>query len=195
MPLANQVQNPVSLLPQDNNGVLVQLPQVASSGAASVDGVVYLGIGTRSNNVPASGTSTYGTNSRGNFTTTFDGKAYTTSFIDSGSNGIFFPTPSSGVLAKCTATTSWFCVSPGSTSPQQFTAITAGASGSVSNTVPFEIADEATLASSGNYVFSNLGGCNTATFDWGLPFFFGRNVFVGIDGKSSTLGTGPYWAY
>ncbi len=51
--LANQVQNPVALLPVDNNGVIVQLPSVPSSGAPSVNGYLVLGIGTRSNNVPS----------------------------------------------------------------------------------------------------------------------------------------------
>ena len=33
-------------------------------------------------------------------------------------------------------------------------------------------------------------------FDWGLPFFFGRNVFVAIQGQSTRPGgTAPYWAY
>ena len=30
---------------------------------------------------------------------------------------------------------------------------------------------------------------------WGLPFFFGRNVFVAIEGQSTPAGVGPYWAY
>jgi hypothetical protein len=33
-------------------------------------------------------------------------------------------------------------------------------------------------------------------FDWGIPFFLGRNVYIGIDGRLSPgLATGPFWAY
>ncbi|TRZ52528.1 DUF3443 family protein [bacterium] len=31
--------------------------------------------------------------------------------------------------------------------------------------------------------------------DWGSTIFLGRNVYVGINGASSSLGTGPYWVY
>ncbi len=47
VPLANQVQNPVALLPVDNNGVIVQRPSVPSSGSTSVNGYLVLGIGAR----------------------------------------------------------------------------------------------------------------------------------------------------
>ena len=52
VPLSNQVQNPVSLLPLDNNGFIVQFPRVPLGGLPSVNGKLILGIGTRSNNSP-----------------------------------------------------------------------------------------------------------------------------------------------
>ena len=46
--------------------------------------------------------------------------------------------------------------------------------------------------------FSGLGGptgSTPLTFDFGLPFFFGRNVFTAIEGRSTPGGAGPYVAY
>jgi hypothetical protein len=51
----------------------------------------------------------------------------------------------------------------------------------------------------GNAAFFDLGanlGSGTF-FDWGLPFFLGRRVFVGIAGKtiSGVTESTPLWAY
>ncbi|HEY6837619.1 MAG TPA: DUF3443 family protein, partial [Geobacteraceae bacterium] len=83
--IANQVQNPVASLPVDNNGVLVQLPTVAPGGAPSDNGQLVLGIGTQTNNTPNGVTTFPASPFTGEFTTVFNGTAFTNSFIDSGS--------------------------------------------------------------------------------------------------------------
>ena len=61
------------------------------------------------------------------------------------------------------------------------------------------VANAQTLFSSNggnNKAFDNLAGTNAPpSFDWGLPFFFGRRVFTAIDGQSTPAGKGPYFAY
>jgi hypothetical protein len=47
--------------------------------------------------------------------------------------------------------------------------------------------------------FSGLAGLNPTGFgfDWGLPFFYGDNVYSSIDGQSMPSGApaAPWWAY
>jgi len=195
--LTQQLQNPVWLFPQDNNGLLIVLPQIAASGAATVSGSMIFGIGTQANNT-LSGAQAQATDTSGNFTTTFNGVAYPSSFIDSGSNGFFFLDSATTGLPDCSSTQApgFYCPA----SPQNFTAINTGpnpngAAVPVSANVAFTIANAATLFNTPNNVFNNLGGTNPGAFDWGLPFFFGRSVFVAIEGQTSPAGVGPYWAY
>ncbi|MHB8908957.1 MAG: DUF3443 family protein [Syntrophales bacterium] len=192
VPLAGQVQNPAALLPRDNNGVLVQLPSVPLGGASSVNGKLILGIGTQSNNMPASVT-TYNANATtGEFTTLFGGSTYN-SFIDSGSNGLFFTPPAAVPIPACAApNATWFC--PPSTTG--FSATNTGASGAPSGPVAFQIGNLTSLTlNSFDRVFVEVGGTFPGNFDWGIPFFYGKNVFVGYGGRTSSLGSGPYWAY
>jgi hypothetical protein len=188
-PLTDQVKNPVSLLPVDNNGVIVRLPSVPLGGAASVNGILVLGIGTQSNNTPSGVTMYNADPSTGEFITVFNGNTYGNSFIDSGSNGLFFDARSlSSTLPTCG---DWFCPA----SMQSLYATNKDYAGSPAGDVSFQIGNATNLFSSSNHVFIELGGQDKTYFDWGVPFFLGRSVYVGIDGKTSSLGTGPYWAY
>ena len=187
--LSNQVTNPVAMLPVDNNGVLVQLPGVALGGVASLSGYLILGIGTQSDNSP-SGAVKYSASNSANFTTVFNGTTATDSFIDSGSNGLFF----AGGPTQCSGSSyapGFYC--PASTTG--YTVTTKGYTGSPSVSVAFNVGNASNLVQTGNSAFSELAGVSSSYFDLGLPFFYGRSVFVGIEGKTSSLGTGPYWAY
>ena len=194
---SQQVQNPVGLLPVDNNGVIVTLPSVPASGSPSVTGSLILGIGTASNNQP-SGVTVLPTDSSGHIVTRFDlnpssgVSTQKVGIFDSGSSVIFF-SDSSLSIPPCPGSLSFmYCPS----SPLTFSAVNTGLSGPPSS-VSFQIADPTPLLNSGNGAISNIGGpaFPTGVFDWGLPFFFGRTVYVGLSGKTSVLGTGPFWAY
>ncbi len=192
VPLASQVQNPASLLPLDNNGAVVQLPTVSPGGTSSVNGKLILGIGTQANNTPSSVTAYSASATTGNFTTQFNGRTYS-SFIDSGSNGLFFTPPFTSPIPACAPPNGvWFC--PPST--LSLSATNTADSGAPSGPVPFQIGNFTRIAvNSSLRVFAEIGGTFPGSFDWGLPFFFGRTVFVGYSGRASSLGTGPYWAY
>ena len=194
-PLSNQVQNPVSHLPVDNNGVIVQLPSVPLGGVTSINGTLTLGIGTQANNTPSGVTMYPADPLLGEFITLFNSNIYTNSIIDIGSNGLFFDAGSLSTLPACPPGSSgegWFCPS----FTQSLSATTEGYEGFPSGVVSFQIGNASNLFYSPNNVFIELGAPEPGTsFYWGLPFFLGRSVYVGIEGKTSSLGTGPYWAY
>jgi Protein of unknown function (DUF3443) len=200
-PLAKQVINPVALFPSDNNGVIIELPAVPVP-AATVSGSLVFGIGTQSNN-GLGGASVYTMDpSRFSFTVKYNTTPYQGSFIDSGSNGYFFLDSSTAGVPVCTSSSGaagFYC--PPST--KNFSATNEGLNGT-SGTVNFSIANAASLFSnSADAAFSQLGGPSTNSpsasnpdvFDWGLPFFYGRNVYTAIEGTSAPGGATPYWAY
>lgn len=193
VPLLNQVANPVARLPQDNNGLLIQLPEVPLGGAPSATGTLTLGIGTRANNTPGSPT-VLPTDASGNFRTVYHG-VNSESFVDTGSNGLFFPNAEPALPVCEEPNSAWYC--PPVTRALFATAVGATA-GSPTKNVAFEIGNLVELANTPNEVFREIGGPTDSFFlgfDWGLPFFLGRSVYIGIEGTPSTLGTGPYVAF
>jgi hypothetical protein len=191
--LSQQVPNPVTLFATDNNGTIISLPSVVAAGAATVTGSLIFGIDTESNN--ASGTvtlvpiSTNGANA-GYLTTLFNSQTWTESFVDSGSNAYYF-TDSSITACSEAGFTDFYC--PGTTlnlSAQM------QLSGNSTATVSFSISS-AEMLNADYTAFPDVGGtnANAQSFDWGLPFFFGRRVFTAIQGATTSAGTGPYIAF
>jgi hypothetical protein len=189
VPLANQVPNPVTTFATDNNGSIISLPSVAAGGAATVSGYLIFGIDTESNNA-SSGLQYIAPiavdgPALGYLTTTYGGASLTNSFIDSGSNGYFFNDSS---VAQCQESgfSGFYC-------PSGPVSLTAQIDGTPSASVSFTVSS-AEQISAADFAFPSLGGTNPASdsFDWGLPFFYGRNVANAIQGYSTSAGAGPY---
>jgi hypothetical protein len=188
--LTAQVQNPVSLFQTDNNGVIIELPSV-DGAATNLSGSLVFGIGTQSNNGLGSAT-VYTIDDYAEFSTTFNGSTYPGSFLDSGSNGLYFLDSSATGIPVCSDNTAFYCPS----GVQNLSATNVGENGAT-GTVKFSVANADTLFDDDGSAtaYSQLAGPNSGAFDWGLPFFYGRNVFTSIAGTSSPGGTAPYWAY
>jgi hypothetical protein len=169
---------------------------VPAGGSPSITGSLILGIGTESNNHP-SGVTVLPTDSSGLVVTQFHPSQGTSTqemgVFDTGSSALFFSDATLSI-PLCPGSSS-FLYCP--TSPLNFSAVNTDLSGAPTNLVNFQIANPSALLSSGNAAISTIAGpaFSTGLFDWGLPFFFGRTVYVGLGGKPSVLGTGPYWAY
>jgi hypothetical protein len=190
--LAQQVTNPVVLFSTDNNGVIIELP-AAGSPETTLSGSLIFGIGTQSNNA-LNGATVYRVDDSGNFITTYQKTAYNQSFIDSGSNGLYFLDSSTTGIPVCSDANFFYCPS----ATQNLSATNEGSTGSPSGTVSFSVANADNLFNNNPNanVFGQLAGPSSLSgFDWGLPFFYGRKVFTAVHGQSTPGGTGPYWAY
>jgi Protein of unknown function (DUF3443) len=210
--VANQVTNPVALFSTDNNGVIVELPSVSGS-AATVTGSLIFGLGTESNNQLSSSVNVY-TLACDDFNTIFQNQTFAInpssctgpgSFIDSGSNAFFFPNVTSPAIPTCPSSTpagdlsSFYCP----TSLMNLSAVNEDPNTLFQGPqVKFSVDNTENLFTSASTrsdaAFSTLGGVQPAGFgfDWGLPFFYGRNVYVAIDGVTvPTNAAAPWWAY
>ncbi len=197
VPTNLQVANPVTRFPTDKNGVIVVLPSVAAGGAANVGGSLIFGIDTQSNN--QSGTQTVLTlDGNAELLIMFNGQALANSFIDSGSNGIYFTDSS---LSKCVAPpndpssliVNFYCP------PNTLTLGLSmqGMNGVMANNLTFGVGNAQTMFNSNFDAFPQLAGTipTTGSFDYGLAFFYGKRVAVAVEGNTTSVGTGPYIAF
>jgi len=198
-----QLPNPVAAMSVDNNGAVISLPAVPNNGSPTLTGTLYFGIGTQTNNalnaatVLATSSSTSGSGT-GLLTVVYGAQSLPDSFIDSGSNAYYFTDTS---IAKCTGTNlAGFYCPP---SPQTLSPVIQGRNGR-SATVTFTLNNAKTLFASNNAAVPGIGGDPTAiasftavprSFDIGLPFFYGRNVYTAIEGRNAGGTLGPYIAF
>jgi hypothetical protein len=195
-----QVPNPVTHFAADNNGAIIVLPSVAAAGASNVMGSLIFGIDTQTDN--ASGTQTVLTvDDNGQLLVMFNGQSLANSFIDSGSNGIYF---SDSSIVTCTAPANdptsqivnFYC--PASTLTLPITI--QGMNGAMTNNLTFVVGNAETMLDNSDFdAYPQLAGTlpagNAGTFDFGLPFFYGRRVAIAVQGAATTVGTGPYIAF
>jgi hypothetical protein len=204
VPLQFQAWNPIAAFSSaDNNGAVLQLPSVPAGGAPSEDGTLIFGIGTQSDNALPGSANIYELDDFGNFPSlAYNGITYTSaSFLDSGSNALFVSDPATLTTATGISTTQcadngYYCV----TSPLALNITLTGFNSVTSPTETLNIANADTLLNSTDAALSNLGAPSggtdpsSDTFDLGLPFFFGRTIFVNITGSDTTYPNG-YWAF
>jgi hypothetical protein len=184
------IVNPVSKFVADNNGVIISMPAItAATGNSSASGQLIFGIGTQSNNVLPNNANVITPDTSNYFVTTLNGTTYNSSFIDSGSNGLFFNTNIN--LNPCSQSSNWYGFYCPNTSQSLTAQITSTnnttASVSFSVTSPLDYPNSA-------FAFDDLAGTQlngniySNSFDWGLPFFYGKQVFISISNS-------PYIAF
>ena len=188
--LSSQVINPIANFSSGsyNNGVILAIPSVNGT-AATLTGSMIFGITTGgTNNALSGGAQVFTLDSYGLFSTIYKSRSHPYSFIDSGSNGIFFDDHS---IRKDAG--GWYA--PPCTLDLRATNV---GTNSVSGSVAFIVGNADTLQNTGDAALPGLaapaGG--SQYFDWGFPFFFGRVVYTSIrDTAAVGSYTPPFWAY
>jgi hypothetical protein len=197
-----QATNPIVLFSSsDNNGVLITLPSIAANGAAdgTVSGSLIFGIGTQSNNALASSATVYALDQYGNIPEiTYNGFQYSspnnTIVLDTGSEVLEIldaNTLASVGISECADAPGYYCP----TNSVSFS-MTAPEANNTLGTLTFNIMNADTLFATGNAAFNDIGGdggtsASTDDLDFGLPFFFGKTVYVGMGPGLYSNETGP----
>jgi hypothetical protein len=195
--LTQQLQNPVTLFGTDNNGTIIELPPVGTAGVASISGSqasLVFGINTQTNNTLASSvTELQADPATGFIEAALNGTTYTESYLDSGSNGVFFNDSSLTICPGSMNNMGFYC--PASTVSESATMISPVTSNQLA--APFSVANAQTLFTNNPTftAFSNLGGtvAGADSVDLGLPFFFGTNIYTGIENPETN--SQPFFAY
>jgi hypothetical protein len=194
--LTDQVTNPVAMFAADNNGIIVNLPNLQNAnGDASVQGELIFGIATQADNaLPATGLTVLGADGNGDFKATYNGgAALLPALIDSGTDSYAFDDPTLAVCASGAFVGYYYCPA---VAPHNVFAVNIGVGvNNANDTVHFAIADPNTFVTNATAFINLAGGPGSTNFIWGMPFFYGRKIYFGIEQRVAGVYTGPYYAY
>jgi hypothetical protein len=200
----NQLQQVVARFPTDNNGFAIRMDSVPNLGAVTATGKMIFGLGTRSNNqfpalqvLPTTNQGYFfGALSSGSLAGgSLAGGSFSSTFLDTGSNGIFFDAS----LPNCAYPndSGFYCP----LSDVVFNVTLGGSVLSGQAKGGFTLSNAAALFNKGKAALPTLGGSLNAQglLDLGLPFFYGKTVVIGIEGMAVTgvgasAATGPFYA-
>ncbi len=198
-----QVSNPISAFVDSrfSNGVVLVMPAVGDPGAASASGELIFGVDTvaggaaLSNNRRPTGANKVflgvdwtNQNAYLNITTrlTLGGivQTFDSSYLDTGTNGLFFSDSSKSPVTPCPTPDGipvWYCPK----SLMTLDAMLSDGGGTFQNQVgvQFQLANAEALFSTSNTAFSGAAGTapfGSTTFAWGMPFFYGKRVYMSI---------------
>jgi hypothetical protein len=205
VPVTSQLINPVHALAAvngitDSNGVIIELPAVGATGAETVTGTLVFGISTQSNNTLSPSATILTTTPYTGFVTTGVAslsQTDMTSYLDSGTNAVFFNDSSIPECAQSSNAPGFFCPA----SPVNLAATITGVNNHVA-AVNFSVGNANTLFTE-NFsfaAFSNLAGVagteqGGGTFAWGLPFYYGLKVYTAMENTNAGGTNGPYFAF
>ncbi|MEI8170653.1 MAG: DUF3443 family protein [Rhodoferax sp.] len=210
----------------DNNGVVLILPPLPVTGANKVLGELVFGIDTRASDSnlrtisnkldtsankaylgvdPHNSKSSHGLASYLNVTTQYvsanSSQIIYNSYLDTGTNALFF---TDGSIPLCTPASvlisSWYC--PDSLLTKKAIISDGDVPGNHAVNVDFLVGNASKIPGAIS-AYSGMAGApplstKAASFSWGLPFFYGRSVYMSIWDTSSTNSTyssGPWYSF
>ena len=188
---AYRLPNPVSLLPEHNNGVVFELPVPPDDGAAEVTGTLTFGVGTSMNNRPGRA-HMVPLDATGHFTTMFHGRSYPGSYIDSGTESYILD---GDQLPRCPGMAWALCATP----ELRLEAVMVGQA-DAPVPVSVKVGDFAATLARGfgaSDAMAVVADQGSTAFVWGAPFFLGKTVTLVLDGsKVPGVGgaAGPFYA-
>ena len=210
-----QVSNPISAFTDNrfNNGLVLVMPAVNDPGAATASGELIFGVDTvtsgssklSSNTVPSNtkkvmlGVDTSNIDSYLNITTQLNRgsspQIFPGSYLDTGTNGLFFNDNSNTPIPKCNNST-WYCPA----SMLTLNAVLSDGGSTLSNQVAlqFQVGNAEALFSTSNTAFGDAAGAapsSSTDFAWGMPFFYGKRVYMSIWDITSFSSPAPWYAW